>query len=158
MTTIYEEIKRDHDKHRELLAEIENSQGEFEERQALWDRFYYDVKAHAAAEEETFYAKLMENPDGQDDARHSVSEHEEMDEIMEELNSMDISSPGWLNRFATLKHDYEHHMDEEEDEIFSKARQVFDKKQAETFAERFSRRKVAERGLVDEKAEASLEE
>ena len=34
---------------------------------------------------------------------------------MEELNDADMSSPGWLTRFKTLKHDYEHHMEEEEE-------------------------------------------
>ena len=33
---------------------------------------------------------------------------------MEELNEMDMSSSGWLTRFKTLKHDYHHHMDEED--------------------------------------------
>ena len=157
MTDIYKRIEADHKTHRELLEAIAGSQGDFDERRSLWQRFYYDVKAHAAAEEETFYSKLMEEPDGQQKARHSVHEHQEMDDIMDELNEMDITSPGWLNRFATLKHDYEHHMDEEEDEIFSEARKVFDSREAENFATDFERRKQAERALVDEKSEEKLE-
>ena len=158
MTTIYEKIKADHELHRRLLNELAETEGDSRKRLRLWDQFYHDVKAHAAAEEETFYSKLMEDPDGQDDARHSVSEHKELDDIMEDLNGTDFSSPGWLTRFKTLKHDYEHHMDEEEDDIFGKARKVFSTSEAENFAERFARRKMAERDLVEEKAERSLEE
>ncbi|MFN0265207.1 hemerythrin domain-containing protein [Tepidamorphus sp. 3E244] len=158
MTTIYERIKADHETHRRLLDGIADTQGDSEERRKMWNEFYYDVKSHAAAEEETFYSKLMEDPKGQDDARHSVAEHKEMDDIMEELNKMDFSSPGWLTRFKTLKHDYEHHMEEEEEDIFAKGREVFSKEEAETFADRFETRKKAERKLVDEKAEGSLEE
>lgn len=158
MTTIYDLIERDHESHRRLLRDIADTQGDFAARRALWQKFYYDVKAHAAAEEETFYAKLMEDSRGQDDARHSVAEHKELDDIIEELNTMEFSSPGWLNRFATLKHDYEHHMEEEENEIFDKARQVFETSEVAAFAEKFVDRKEAERDLVDRKAQQSLEE
>jgi hypothetical protein len=158
MTNVYERIKKDHDVHRKLLADLAKTSGDSAERRELWKQFYYDVKSHAAAEEETFYSKLMEDPKGQDDARHSVAEHKEMDDIMEELQAMDFSSPGWLQRFGTLKHEYEHHMEEEENDIFKKGRKVFSDQEAVTFGERFSERKTAERKLVDEKAEKSLEE
>jgi hypothetical protein len=158
MVSIYDVIKKDHAKHRKLLDALARTEGDSEERDRLWNDFYYDVKSHAAAEEETFYSKLMENPDGQDDARHSVAEHKEMDDILEELNKMEFSSPGWLTRFKTLKEEYEHHMDEEEDEIFSKAREVIDDAAAKRHGEQFLKRKEAERDLVDKKAEEKLEE
>jgi len=158
MTTIYAEIERDHARHRELLDQLAETHGDSDEREKLWREFYYDVKAHAAAEEETFYSKLMERPGGQDDARHSVAEHKEMDDIMEELNGMGFDNPGWLTRFKTLKHDYEHHMDEEEEDIFSKAREVIADDDSAPFAEKFRTRKKKERDLVDVKAEESLEE
>jgi hemerythrin superfamily protein len=158
MTTIYEEIRKDHAKHRDLLDRLAGTHGGSEERETLWNAFYYEVKAHAAAEEETLYAKLMEKPGGQDDARHSVSEHKEMDDIMEELNSMGFDNSGWLTRFKTLKRDYEHHMDEEEGEIFAKAREVLKDDLDSRHAKIFRSRKASERNLVDEKAEASLEE
>ncbi len=110
------------------------------------------------SEEETFYSKLISKTWGQDAARHSVHEHQQLDDIMEELNEGDMASPGWLNRFKTLKHDYEHHMDEEEEDIFSQAKEVFDAEDANRFGERFASRKQEERKLVDEKADESLEE
>ncbi|PHP64793.1 hemerythrin [Zhengella mangrovi] len=158
MSTIYAEIERDHAKHRDLLKKLAETSGDSEDRRKLWRDFYYDVKSHAAAEEETFYARLMERPGGQDDARHSVSEHKEMDDIMEDLNGMSFDSPGWLTRFKTLREDYEHHMDEEEKEIFPKAREVLKDDEDARYAQHFLKRKSEERKLVDEKAEGSLEE
>ncbi len=156
--TIYELICKDHAHHRELLNRLAHTTGDSEDRREAWDAFYYDVKAHAAAEEETFYSKLMADSSGQDDARHSVSEHKEMDDFIEELQGMDFSSSAWLTRFKTLKHDYEHHMDEEEKDIFETAQKVFNEQQASSIGQEFSERKKAERALVDEKAEVSLEE
>lgn len=157
-TTIYETIKADHEHHRDLLERIADTEGDSDKRREAWEEFYYDVKSHAAAEEETFYSKIMAKPDGQDDARHSVAEHKEMDDIMEELNRMDMASPGWITRFKTLKHDYEHHMEEEEKDIFPVARKVLDGDGDGSIAGQFETRKTAERALVDEKAEKSLEE
>ena len=100
----------------------------------------------------------MERPHGPDEARHSVAEHKQLDDTMEELNEMDMSSPSWLRRFKTLKHEYEHHMEEEEEDIFSKVREVLSDYTEGTFAKRFSNRKRAELDLVDQKADGSLEE
>ena len=121
-------------------------------------KFYHDVKSHAAVEEETFYPKLISKTWGEDAARHSVHEHQQLDDIIEELNEMDMASSGWLTRFKTLKHDYEHHMGEEENEVFERAKEVIGAEQNDTFGNRFEARKKEERELIDEKRKDSLED
>ena len=158
MTSIYDAIKSDHDEHRRLLNTLEDTTGNSETRQSAWDTFYHDVKSHAAAEEETFYSKLISKTWGQDAARHSVHEHQQLDDLMEELNEMDMSSPGWLTKFKTLKHDYEHHMEEEENEVFTRAREVVDDSKTDEIGHNFEVRKAKERKLVDKKVEDSLED
>ena len=158
MTSIYDAIRADHDEHRMLLNRIADTSGDSSERREAWEAFYYDVKSHAAAEEETFYSKLISETWGQEHARHSVHEHQELDDLMEELSDMDMSSPGWLTKFKTLKHDYEHHMDEEENEVFERARDVIPSDELEGYGKRFRVRKSEERKLVDEKREDALEE
>lgn len=156
--TIYRAIVGEHDFHRELLEGLAQTSGDTAERRALWQRFYCDVKAHAAAEEETLYAKLIATEDGQPDARHSVHEHQELDDIMEELDGMDMSSPGWLARFKVLKHDYEHHIDEEEDEIFTRAREEIGEDDTNEIGRKFQARKDRELDIVGRKAEEALED
>ena len=158
MTSIYSAIKDDHDRHRVLLDRIADTSGASDERKTAWTEFYYDVKSHAAAEEETFYSKLISETWGQDSARHSVHEHQQLDDLMEELNGMDMASSGWMAKFKTLRHDYEHHIDEEEDEVFTRAREVIDDKEIEGYGQRFLARKKKERTLVDQKTEDSLED
>lgn len=157
MPDIYAAIKADHDRHRTLLETLADTSGDSKERRAAWDEFYHDVKAHAAAEEETFYSKLITETWGQDHARHSVHEHQQLDDIMEELNEMDMSSSGWLTRFKTLRHEYEHHIEEEEDEVFPRARDVIDEEEIEGYGERFLKRKKEEAGLIEQKKEDTLE-
>ncbi|MBY6092042.1 hemerythrin domain-containing protein [Pseudooceanicola sp. 502str34] len=156
MPSIYDAIKEDHDRHREWLNTIAETSGDSDTRREAWDAFYNDIKSHSAAEEETFYSKLMEDTWGQDAARHSVHEHAEMDEILEELREMDMSSPGWLTRFKTLKHDYEHHMEEEEDEVFTRAKKVIGAEHNDAFGKKFLDHKATEEKLVEKKREDAL--
>lgn len=158
MPSIYEAIQKDHQRHRDLLNTIAETEGDSPERRKAWDEFYRDIKSHSAAEEETFYSKLMNETWGQDAARHSVHEHAEMDEILEELREMDMASPGWLTRFKTLKHDYEHHMEEEENEVFSRAKDVIGEEENDDYGARFLARKDKEMGLIEEKREDALED
>lgn len=158
MATIYDEIKKDHDHHREILRKLADTSGDSDERRKLWREFYCTVKSHAAAEEETFYASLIVETWGQDKARHSVAEHKELDDIMDELQETDMASPGWLTRFKTLRHDYEHHIEEEEDEVFERAKKVVDDATAKELGPKFLERKKKEMQLVDEKNKDKLED
>ena len=158
MPSIYDAIKSDHEDHRALLNTIAETQGDSEERRSAWQKFYEDVKSHAAAEEETFYSKLISETWGQDHARHSVHEHQQLDDLMEELREMDMSSSGWLTKFKTLKEEYEHHMDEEEDELFTRAKKVIGEENNDEFGEAFLKRKEKEAGLIEKKREDSLED
>ncbi len=158
MSDIYAAIKSDHDEHRALLETIAGTSGASDERKKAWDTFYHDVKSHAAAEEETFYSKLISKTWGQDAARHSVHEHQQLDDLMEELREMDMGHGSWLEKFKTLKHEYEHHMDEEENEVFARAREVIPSSEIKGYGERFLERKQKEHSLIEEKREDSLED
>lgn len=158
MPNIYDAIKADHDEHRALLERISDTSGDSKDRREAWDSFYYDVKSHAAAEEETFYSKLISKTWGQDAARHSVHEHQQLDDLLEELNEMDMSQGAWLEKFKKLRHDYEHHIDEEEEDVFARAKEVIDASEIDGYGERFLKRKKEERKLVDQKVEDSLED
>ncbi|WP_022704981.1 hemerythrin domain-containing protein [Pseudorhodobacter ferrugineus] len=158
MPTIYDAIKNDHDAHRDLLATIADGSKTKAARKKAWEDFYHDVKAHAAAEEETFYSKLISKTWGQDTARHSVHEHQQLDDLMEDLNKTAIDADGWLDKFNTLHHDYNHHIDEEEDEVFTRARDVISTDELEGYGSRFLKRKEEEAGLIDKKKADKLED
>ena len=86
----------------------------------------------------------MARPEGQEKARHSVSEHKEAVDLLGELDDTTFSSPGWLPRFRKLKEELEHHMDEEENEIFKRARKLIAEPEDRELGEAFLERKQAE--------------
>lgn len=142
--TIFKRLKKDHDTHRELLEKIESMSGESEERRTLFNNFRTEVTAHAAAEEETLYSTMLEDPDLRHDGQHSVAEHHELDELMAELADMDMSSGAWTQKFKKLKHDYLHHIDEEESDMFPAAKEELSSSEAKQLGEKFEERKPEE--------------
>ncbi|GGO92220.1 hemerythrin domain-containing protein [Stakelama pacifica] len=141
---IFQDLKDDHDRHRDLLAKIAETQGDSEERRTLFEKFRVEVSAHAAAEEESLYAAMLEKPDLRDDARHSVSEHKEIDDFLGELADKDMSSSGWLTTFKEMRHRYEHHIDEEEEDMFPAAADGLSDAEEARLAKIFETRKPRE--------------
>jgi len=141
---IYKRLKKDHDTQRDLGEKIANTEGDSNERRVLWQRYKVELEAHASAEEQTFYAELMSHPEASDQTRHSVAEHKDAADLVEEIDDMDMSSPGWLTKFKQLRHDIEHHLDEEEEDVFDLARKNIDDETAKELADRFNQRKPAE--------------
>ncbi|HEV7234005.1 MAG TPA: hemerythrin domain-containing protein [Sphingorhabdus sp.] len=149
MTDIFAILKSDHDLHREMLAKIAETSGDTAERRNLFEAFRIEVTAHAAAEEESLYATMLADPELRDDGRHSVAEHKEIDDMLGELQETDMASGAWLTKFKEMRHRYEHHIDEEEEEMFPAAEQRFDKAKAEELGAKFDRRKPAEKELAE---------
>ncbi|NNC47781.1 MAG: hemerythrin domain-containing protein [Sphingomonas sp.] len=143
-TTIFTQLERDHDKHRELLNRIEVTTGASEERKQLFENFRTEVTAHAAAEEETLYSTMLAKPELRHDGQHSVAEHHELDELMAEIADMDPSSPQWMQKFKKLKHDYLHHIDEEEQDMFPAAEEGLTEEKEAELAKKFKERKPKE--------------
>jgi len=128
--TIFDSLKADHDRHRSMLSMI--AEAEPADRPALFEEFRIDVSAHAAAEEQTLYATMMADPALQDDARHSVSEHKEIDDMIVAIAKAEPGSGEWTQAFEELRTEYDHHITEEEEEMFpAAAEELTDAKAAE---------------------------
>ncbi|MEA1072097.1 hemerythrin domain-containing protein [Sphingomonas sp. LY29] len=141
---IFDRLKQDHDRHRELLDKIVETSGDSDERRELFDTFKIEVTAHAAAEEESLYATMLAREELRHDAVHSVSEHKEIGDMLEELAEMDMGSSGWLTKFKTLKDEYTHHIDEEEEEMFPTAAEGLSEEKVVELRALFEKRKPKE--------------
>lgn len=118
MDTIFEELRSDHDRQRDLAERLLATEGDSDERRKIFDELKTELQAHAGAEERYFYNPLMDHDVTQEHARHSVAEHHELDEYIEQLEERDMSSPQWLPTARDLVDRLTHHLDEEEAEIF----------------------------------------
>lgn len=115
---IFARLKEDHDRHRRLLDRLLDSDAAGEERAALFETLTKELKGHAAAEEQALYSTMLRKPPTTAETRHSVAEHHEIEEALNDIAATDIASGEWLAKFKELDHRYRHHIDEEEDEHF----------------------------------------
>jgi hemerythrin superfamily protein len=118
---LFEALREDHDTQRTLLGLLIKTHGDSDGREELFEKVKKALTSHAAAEERALYIPMMELDMTQEKARHSVAEHHEIDELVEELEDTDFSSPGWLAAARKLHDLVTHHLDEEEQEVFQLA-------------------------------------
>ena len=144
MTDIFSILKSDHDLHREMLSKIAAIKSDSPERRDLFEAFRIEVTAHAAAEEQSLYATMLGNPDLQEEGRHSVAEHKEIDDLLGILQTAEMDDAAWIAQFKALRHRYLHHIDEEEEEMFPAAEKEFNTAKAKELGAIFDRRKPAE--------------
>ncbi len=144
MTDIFARLEQDHNKHREMLDRVADTSGDSKERRDAFEALRVDVSAHANAEEQSLYAEMLARPELQGEGRHSVAEHKEIDDYFEELSEKAFDDTGWLTRFKELKHRLEHHMEEEENDIFPPAKDGLSEERAQELLAEFDKRKPAE--------------
>ena len=140
--TIFDSLKADHDRHRSMLSMI--AEADPADRAALFEQFRVDISAHAAAEEQTLYATMMADPALQDDARHSVSEHKEIGDMIVAIAKAEPGSAEWEKAFTELRTEYDHHITEEEEEMFPAAAEEMSDDKAEELGTVFEERKPDE--------------
>jgi hypothetical protein len=145
---IFGRLVEDHDRHRALLAMIEQTEGKSPDRLRLFKELVLEVSAHAAAEEQALWSTILRNPETTEFARHAVAEHKELDEMLADLAARDMASSGWLKRFAGMKEEYLHHVREEEQEQFVEAEKVLTATDVRYMRRVFNRRKAAEKAAA----------
>ena len=141
--TIFDRLKQDHDTHRALFDQMAAAKDDAE-LEKLFDTFKVEVSAHAAAEEESLYATMLSRPDLREDAQHSVSEHKEIDDYLEELADLKFNGEAWRKKFAEMKKRYLHHIEEEEEEMFPTAAKELTAEEEDKLGKLFAKRKPAE--------------
>ena len=131
---IFEALRESHDRQRGYADALIQTSGDSEARAQAYKQLKEELQAHETAEERFFYIPLMEHDNGIDLSRHAISEHHEMDEMMEELDETEISSPAWLATAKKLSEKVHHHLKEEEQKFFQMAGKLLDEKQKQSLA------------------------
>lgn len=137
--TIFEALRADHEIQRDMIDRLVETVGESDERTELFADLQRELQAHAAAEERYFYVPLMESDTTQDKARHSVAEHKELDDFVEDLERYDMGGSQWLQTARDLRERLLHHLDEEEHEVFQLAGKVLSDADKQRLADEYGR-------------------
>jgi hypothetical protein len=137
-------LEADHRKVKRLLNELEaTTERGVKTRAELFSTIKGELTLHEIVEEEIFYPELKAHPKAKDIVLEGYEEHHVVDVLMGELEALDVSDETWGAKAQVMKENIEHHIEEEEGEMFRQARQVFDAAELDDIGGRMEARKVS---------------
>jgi hemerythrin-like domain-containing protein len=136
-------LKDDHQKMRKLLDELESTtERGVKTREELFSRIKGELTVHEIIEEEIFYPTLKQHPKAKEIVLEGYEEHNVVDTLMGELEALPVTDETWGAKASVMIENIEHHIEEEEGEMFQKARQVFDRQELEELGKAMETRKA----------------
>jgi polyhydroxyalkanoate synthesis regulator phasin len=132
-------LKDDHKLFKKLLKEGDDTtERAARSRKDLLRRLTAAIKAHEEMEEKILYPALKKHEKAKEIVLEGYQEHHVADLILGELHRTDVTDERWGAKWSVLKENLEHHIEEEEDDMFKKARQIFDRAELVELGERMA--------------------
>jgi hemerythrin-like domain-containing protein len=135
-------LKADHDKVRELLGQFENANAGAR-REKLRGQIERELKVHTQIEEEIFYPAYRDAARKKEDKKlyfEALQEHHVVDLVLPEVGDGQ-SNEELKAKAKVLKELVEHHADEEEKDMFPRAKKILSKDELRALGEQMQLRK-----------------
>jgi hemerythrin-like domain-containing protein len=147
---IYEALKKDHEELKLLLSELVSLREDDDYRFILIEEIRNMLVPHSRAEESVFYNTMRAVNADKKIVMHGFQEHLEAETLLRTIQVMDKLNVEWKGVAKKLKEGVEHHIKEEETEIFSEARSIFSREEAVMMGEAFEqlKPKVEQEGFM----------
>lgn len=114
-------------------------------RRALLDTLVAELTAHELIEEQILYPALQAHPEAKDIVLEGFQEHHVADLIVKELQDVATDNEQWGAKFKVLKENIEHHIQEEEGQMFRTARGIFSQEDLEAMGAQMAAMKAQAR-------------
>ena len=118
-------LKTDHKTVAGLMDKIEaTTERAIKGREELFTQLKSELDVHAQIEETILYPVLEKAKETHDISLEAYEEHKVVKQLLAELAAEPKDAEEWTAKFTVLKENVEHHVEEEEGEMFKKARKV----------------------------------
>ena len=118
-------LKADHAAVKKMFGRQEKlTQKDTQEKQAIFNEIKGALEVHATIEEELFYpaVKKARSEHVKDEVREAYEEHKQIKTLLAQISSITPADETYDMKIKVLKEDVEHHVKEEEDEMFPDAK------------------------------------
>ena len=157
-------LKRDHQRVTQLFDFLEATQDEEQdERERGFAQLAGEIESHSQAEDDVFYSMLQDQLDDEEPVEEARQEHEQIDQLLEDMDQMDVLSASWMESLYELRQLFQHHIESEESELFALAREMLDAAELSRLGDAFRRAKedsaeAASAGVREELEAGAAEE
>jgi hemerythrin superfamily protein len=138
-------LKADHETVRGLLEQLEKTTARGAKRRVeLLGKIAQEIRVHARIEEEIFYPAYHAAAKTEDDSKlffEATEEHGLVDVVLPALEETDPASEPFGAKGKVLKDLIEHHAEEEETEMFPRAKKLLGKERLAELGEELATRK-----------------
>ena len=142
-------LKADHEKVSGIFEKLEETTERAEKtREELFTKLKQELDVHSHIEETIFYPVLKKSEETRDITMEGIQEHHVVKVLLRELDAMGVTSETWTAKLKVLKENVEHHVEEEEEDMFKKAREVLSKEQLEELGALMEREKQQQKASM----------
>jgi hypothetical protein len=136
-------LKEDHDKVKDMLAKLDQTtERALKTREEIFAKLKSDLEVHETIEEELLYPALKEHAKSKEIALEAWEEHHVVDMVVGEISETPFDDETWGAKLTVMKENLEHHIEEEEGEMFKQARDVIGREGLEELGRRMEARKT----------------
>lgn len=132
-------LKADHRKVEELFSQLESARGQAKLR--VFEQIKTELELHAHIEEKIFYPALEEPKETHDLTLEAYEEHDVVKKLLRELGRAKTATDEWEAQAKVLQENVEHHVEEEENELFQKAESVLGEEEIEALGQQMEAEK-----------------
>lgn len=142
MTTIFELLKEDHRQVQAILEEIkETTDDAVSARREKFKRIREALDVHTQFEEGRFYPAARAATGMDEEIEGGLQEHDEARKMLEDIAGTDPGEADWMQMIVELGEALEHHIEDEEAQLFPAAREAMAETEAEALGEEYAQMK-----------------
>ncbi|HKG11760.1 MAG TPA: hemerythrin domain-containing protein [Pyrinomonadaceae bacterium] len=136
-------LKQDHQTVSGIFQQLEPTTERAEKtRTELFAKLKEELDIHARIEEMIFYPAIKQAAETREIVLEGFEEHHVVKMLLGELDAMPVATEEWAAKLKVLQENVEHHVEEEEGEMFQKARQVLSEDEINQLGERMEELKT----------------
>lgn len=135
-------LKQDHKEAKQLFEKIEQSSSRaMKLREKSMQQLAQELEMHTSVEEEIVYPRLKEIDSLKDTILEAYEEHHVATQLLQEITELSPQDEQWMAKVTVLKEMVEHHVREEEKDLFPKAQKALGKEEAAELGKRVEEEK-----------------
>ena len=121
-------LKEDHKKVKALFKEFEETGDRaFKKKEEISQKVFTELEIHTTIEEEILYPSIeraAKEKDTEELVKEAFAEHAVVKDLIDEMKEIGCEDENFAAKFKVMQENVEHHIEEEEGELFPKAKKI----------------------------------